>query len=545
MVFRYRIKTDELVAFMQKYNGSLPRNHMTGTYDSSDFEYVIRDNFNMTSISYRRLIVKMKQEGIIHVQKYKRDGYGMYMSHWLDNTKLFEKYGISISEIDDNNITNKIVSTSLAGNLISFADNMQSEDRHLWQIACNSIYKKAVNDKHDRHFTINSKGAMTYTPKGRITAITECREKWLADEKYRSEIKFGKGLRKIFQHQSIKMPDNIIEYFANKLKSMYTFTGNIKVVSGDSIRSWYDGRNYAKYNTESLGNSCMRHQSCSEFFSVYTENDDKVKMIIALDEENMLIGRAILWDTDSHGLFCDRIYGSQMTIEAIKAYAKKLGAYTKYEQSYGNATLVSSTGEVNESEITIKLNKGGFHSYPYMDTLKYTDDISDKNEIILSSEEGEYCLESTDGGPNENYVTLHCGDRVHEDEARYVNRYDEWYHADDTVYSEYHGEDIVYEESISINNGNDYVWEDCEDFKYVDEDDKYYYYDEVVWSEYHNEYLHNYDECPIHGYISTSVSQVIELENRDITCHEEVTFEELLENEVINETEYNNLVSNE
>jgi len=511
---------------------------MQGTYDSSDFEYAIRDNFHMTSFGYRRLIVKLKQQDIIHIQKFKRDGYGMYMSHWLDNTKLLEKYGISVSERNDNNITNKILSNSLAGALINFADNMQREDKHLWQIACNSIYKKAVNDKHDRHFTINSKGTMTYTPKGRMTATTEDRERWLADNKYRSEIKFGKGLRKIFQHQSIKIPDNVIEFFANKLKGMYTFTGNIKVVSGSSIRNWYDGRNYATYNTESLGNSCMRHRSCSEYFDIYTENDDKVKMIIALDDENMLIGRAILWNTDSHGLFCDRIYGTQMTIEAIKAYAKKLGAYTKYEQSYSNTKLVSPTGEINTEEITITLETGGFDYYPYMDTLKYSNDISDDYKIELSSENGDYCLESTDGGPNNNYVTLACGDRIHEDDARYVDRLGEYYHYEDVVYSEYHGEDIVYERSISIDGGNDYVWDDCDDFKYVEEDEEYYHVDEVIWSDYHGEYLHTYDECVINGPISTSSSQVIDVNGSEYICHNDITIEELLDNGIISQADY-------
>jgi hypothetical protein len=544
MVYRYSVKTDDVINFMQQYDGSLPKNHMQGTYDSSDFEYVIRDNFNMSSFSYKRLIVKLKQEKIIHVQKYKRDGYGMYMSHWLDNKKLLEKYGINVYTRNENNITNKVVSHSLAENLIGFADNMQSDDKHLWQIACNTIYRKAVNDKHDRHFTINNKGAMTYTPIGRMTATTEDKERWLSDKKYRSDIKFGKGLRKIFKHQNIKIPDNIIEFFANKLKGMYTFQGKITVVSGSYIRDWYNGNIYAKYNTESLGNSCMRHDSCQNYFDIYTENDDKVKMIIALDDENMLIGRAILWNTDSHGLFCDRIYGKQMTIEAIKSYAKKLGAYTKYEQSYSNTTLVSPTGEADNNEITITLNTGGFEYYPYMDTLKYSDDISNDDEIVLSSENGDYCLESTDGGPNDDYVTLENGDRIHEDEANYIDRYSEWYHSEDCVYSEYHGEHIIYDRAISINGGNDYAWDDCDDFKFVEEEEEYYHYEDVVWSEYHTEYLHNYDECVIHGIISVRQSNEIVVNGTNLTCHINVTIEELLENEIITEEEYENHVTN-
>ncbi len=540
MVLRYSIQTDDIIAFMQQYNGSLPKYTLQGTHDSGDLEQVFRDAFNMTNFSYKRLIVNMKKDEIIHIQKYKRDGYGMYTYHWLDNNKLLEKFGINVSSRYDNNITNKIVSSSLANNLMNFADNMQNEKKHLWQIACRSIYKKAVNDKQDRHFTINNKGAMTYTPKGRMTSVTDDMEKWQADNKYRSEIKIGKGLRKIFQHQNIKVPNDVIEHFTNKLKGMYTFTGKITEVSGSYIRDWYNGNIYAKYNTESLGNSCMRHSSCQDYFDIYTENDDKVKMIIALDNENMLIGRAILWNTDSHGLFCDRIYGTQMTIEAIKSYAKKLGAYTKYKQSYSDTTIISTTGEAINDEITITLNKGGFKNYPYMDTLKFSDDISNEDEIVLSSENGDYCLESTEGGPNDDYVTLNNGDRVHEDEANYVDRYDEYYHTEDCVYSEYHGEYIVYDRAISIYNNNDYAWDDADDFIYIDSAGEYYHVDDVIYSDYENEYIlsEETENCVIHGYIHQDNAKTLLVAETEYCVHDDVTIEQLLEAGIITEENY-------
>ena len=537
MVYRYSVKADDIILFMLKYRGLLPVNSMQGTYGNSDFEYVIKDNFKMSRMQYTRFIVQLKQDGIIYIQKYKRDGYGYYKYHWLDNKKLMNDYDIAVSIGNDNTIVNKVVSTSLASNIINFADNMQDE-KSLWQTASHTIYKKAVNDKNDRHFTINNKGKMTYTPKGRMTVTNEDKDKWMSDSKYRTEIKFGKGLRKIFANQNIPVPDSIIEYFANKLKGMYTFQGNIKIIKGDDIKMWYNGENYARVETESLGNSCMRHESCQNYFDIYTENDDKIQMIIATDYDNKLLGRAILWNTDSHGLFCDRIYGTQMTIEAVKAYAKKLGAYTKYEQSYSNTKIVSSTGELLNDEIQIKLSKGGFDYYPYMDTLKYTDDIVNENELYLNSEEGEYCLESTDGGPNNDYVTLENGDRVNEDDARYISRYGEWYHIDDVIYSEHHGEDIIEERSISIYDGRDYAWDDCDDFKYVDEDDKYYPVGDVVWSDYEDEYLHDYDVCVIHGYIKTENSKVIEVNGTEYICAEVLEVEELLENGIITEENY-------
>jgi len=543
MVNKYNIQADNIIEFMLKYTGKLPEKYMRGLIGNDDFEYVIKDFYKMSNVEWKKLIVKLKNDKIIHIQKYIREAYGTYYIYWLDNKKLLNEYNIYVNPNNENNIRTKIISNSLFDSLMNFAENVQTDEKHLWKSACNSIYKKAVNDKHDRHFTINTKGKMTYTPKGRITSINEDRERWLANNKYRSEIKFGKGLRKMFQHQSIKMPDYIIEYFTNKLKGMYTFQGNIKIINGEDIRKWYEGCTYGN-NTESLGNSCMRHSTCQNYFDIYTENDDKVKMIIATNSDERLIGRAILWETDSHGLFCDRIYGNATTIEAIKSYAKKQGAYTKYEQSYSSAKLVSSTGEATNDEIIITLNKGGFDSYPYMDTLKYTDDISNSDELKLSSTSGNYCLESTDGGPNDHYVTIAGGDRIHEDEAQYVERYGEWYHEEDCVYSDYHAEYIIYDRSIAINNNNDYAWEDCEEFKFVEEENQYYYYGDVVWSEYSSEYLREYDECVIHGIISTNESHVIEVGGNEYLCHNSISLDDLVDAEIISEDEYQNAENN-
>lgn len=538
MISRYSINTNELVKFMYKYKNLYPKKMLRGSYDSSDFEYIIKDYYKITNMQWVRLIIELKNDKLIHIQSTHRQNYGNYNIYWLDNKKLLKEYDVVVHENHNNGITNRLISRSLANELMNFADGRDDDDKHLYQIAAETVYKASVNEKFDRHFTINSSGKMTYTPANRKTAINEDREKWLSDSKYRSEIKYGKGLRKIFSNQVIPIPDKIIEHFANRLKGKYQFQGEIKIVKGEDIKHWYYGGNYANYNTETLGNSCMRHSSCQDYFNIYTENDDKVEMIIAIDDETKLIGRAILWKTDTHGLFCDRIYGNQTTINAIKDYAKKLGAYTKYEQSYANPKIISSTGELLDETIEITLNNGGFDYYPYMDTLKYTDDISDDDRLILNSCSGDYELESTDGGPNANYVTLHCGERIHEDNARYIDRYGEYYHEDDVVYSEYHNEDIIYDRSISIYNGDDYAWNDCDDFVYVNEDDEYYHRDDVEWSEVEGEYLTDFVECIIHGAIRSSTSKEIEVCDRTYTCHQDVTLQDLLDNEIITQAEF-------
>ena len=54
----------------------------------------------------------------------------------------------------------------------------------------------------------------------------------------------------------------------------------------------------------------MRHKECQGYFDIYTENTDKVSMIILMSEEDptKICGRAILWLDDKRRRFMDRIY---------------------------------------------------------------------------------------------------------------------------------------------------------------------------------------------------------------------------------------------
>ena len=537
MVNRYQLDTDDIIKIIYHYEKEYPKSELRGVYDSTDIRTIIGEYYHWSSTRYKRLLIKLVNDDIIYLQKYSRMGYGEYVNGWLNVSKLIEKFNVMPFIRNDTYIYTRLLSNSLFDDLKRFTESC---DKVNLRIATNNLMKKNKSDKDDRHFTINNTGKMTYTPKGRLTAINEDRDKWLASNKFRSEIKIGKGLRKIYSNQNIVISSQSIEYLTNKLKGKYTFTGSISIVKGEKIREWYSGRNYSRENTESLGNSCMRHDSCQGYFDIYTENEDKIEMIIATNEDNKLIGRAILWKTDDHGLFCDRIYGNSMTIEAIKAYAKKLGAYVKKEQSYSNAKLVSTTGEVIDDEIIVTLNKGDFDSYPYMDTLKYTDDLENHNELILSSDSGDYELESTDGGPRNNHVTTSDGDRIHEDDASYIERTGEYVHNDDAVYSSYHSESIPYDRSISINNGDDYAWDDSDDFVFIENADTYYHRDDVVYSDYEGEYLPN-DEvvsCVINGYIHQDNEKIITVADTEYCVHNDVTVEELLNEGIITEESY-------
>lgn len=533
MLNRYDFKGHDVIKIFYHYTGKYPTYTMdAGSYGISEYNGLARNMYGLSKFQELKLIGKLKADKIIYQQKYRTSGNTRSV-FWLDAKEIMKQLDIYPIRRSNINISNRLISESLDNDLYRFAEKSTTLKNATYALSM------SISDKDDRHFTINNTGKMTYTPKGRMTALNDDENKWIADNKFRSEIKIGKGLRKIYSNQSIEVSQTDIEYLTNKIKGKYTFQGEISTVKGEDIKNWYNGNSYASSNTESLGNSCMRHSNCVDYFDIYTENSDKVEMIIAKDEDGFLIGRAILWKTDSHGLFCDRIYGNSVTIEAVKNYAKSIGAYVKKEQSYSNAEMVSTTGELIEDEITITLTKGGFDYYPYMDTLKYSDDINNKDELILNSSSGDYELESTEGGPNDS-VTLGNGDRVHEDNARYIERFGEYVHEDDAVYSSWSQEYVVYDRAIEIENGNDYVWDDNEDFVFVEDKNCYYHTDDAQYSHYDNVWIHNDDvvECVINSVIHSDDAQIIEVGDKEFNCHDDVTINDLLDAELITEEDY-------
>lgn len=533
----FTVKSEDIIKVVFHYTGQNPRGHVHGNYNYDDAVHCIRTKFGLSLLDFKRFLIKLKNDKLIEIQKIYRYDKIYSTVIWVNQSNLANKFDIHILKQESPSNYTRLVSNSLMGDLYQLTDVMGRE------VYTATLFSgdRCLSDKHDRHFTITNAGKMTYTPKGKRTVINDDGN-WIADRKYRQEIKIGKGLRKIYKNQSIKIEDAVIEKLTYQLKSRYVFSGKIEIVKGDDIKKWYHEDNYSDSNTESLSQSCMRHSECQDYFDVYTQNEDKVSMIIAKNNDDYLIGRAILWKTDNMGLFCDRIYGNSITIEAIKDYAKKLGAYVKYQQSYNENAIVSTTGEVMKEEILITL-KGGWSDFPYMDTMKYTDD-TESETIRLSSHKGDLVLDSTEGGyPDSNMVTLHDGSRVHEDDARWVSAYSEYYYYDDTVYSDIENGYIVYNQAISINNGQDYAWDTNDNYIYAEDIETYMHVDDVIYSEYEDIHIAQYVYCVVHGAISTSNSTVWRTDITNLVCHKDVTVEELVEKGIIDEEQAKTIVN--
>ena len=384
-----------------------------------------------------------------------------------------------------------------------------------------------------RNFTINKEGKMTCLPRGKQCRTIESEQGTVWAKDRRQEMKYGKGIRCILNQPNLpptSMTD--IQEISQLLKAEYTFTGNIKIVKGEEIRTYYHYDKYARGNTESLGNSCMRHDSCQDFFDIYVDNPDKVKMVIA-DTSEGIIGRALLWYTDCKTLIMDRIYGNEITINALKQWAHNNGYMHKKVQSYSNDTeFVTSVGEIVEGNYTITLDRNNDYM-PYMDTFKYTDDLySRKLELTNDSNYDNFTLDSTDGGDAGGTLCVN-GERHHEDDVCYIESgtvEEGYYHNDDTFYCEWSNYDYHRDDMVRTIDG-DCVFSDSDDLVHMEHYDEYAHADDVVFSDYISSWILCADsiECAVKGDILRSQSTTITLNDTEYTVHKDVTLDELEE----------------
>jgi len=228
-----------------------------------------------------------------------------------------------------------------------------------------------VVDNHINYISISNsdKTRISYLTPERIESLLSIGEDlWTSSKRF--HIKPGAFVSKLFKDISPREVEKFATLFRNvQTKVEFKF----KVVGSDGIMNYY---HYDSYHSESgsLGNSCMKYESCQDYLSLYTENTDLVKMLVMVDQNHKLIGRALLWTTDEFKIM-DRIY----TIDDeeyqfhFKKWADDNGYWYKKEQRWNNSLFFESKGKTIYKEISFDLKYYKFVQYPYMDTFKFFD----------------------------------------------------------------------------------------------------------------------------------------------------------------------------
>ena len=217
----------------------------------------------------------------------------------------------------------------------------------------------------------------------------------------RAEVKIGKIVNYICSLRGISVTDSDRESFVNAWKaSTEVSTIQFKLVSGDDIAKYYNENNY--YSSQgTLGSSCMKEES-SKTFNIYTQNPNKVKLLIYVDADDKIHGRALVWKVKKSPCeskyLMDRIYTNRDSdANRFRQFADNEGwFYKKNSTSHDNVGVVFIyKGQEIAGEVKVKLD-GDCRNYPYVDTMCYLSkdkdslsNLSDKSCYILHDIYGE------------------------------------------------------------------------------------------------------------------------------------------------------------
>lgn len=222
-----------------------------------------------------------------------------------------------------------------------------------------------------------------------------------------------------------------------------------ELVTGDRLLDYYARTSYAPTAALDLANSCMAYPEKRPFLALYATNPDQCQLAVLLDARGKVHARALVWfgvtlDGSRAGHPCyDRIYHG--SIEARAEMIRQLQALSFINICNGH-TLAE-----------ISLNITG-HLFPYIDTFRYSDD--DGNFTSDTDTNTRWVYGSTAGSRQRtngcetcndcgrecqpyDLLTLRSGRRLCSNCGVYVPSESQYYPTADTVYSNYHGEEIL------------------------------------------------------------------------------------------------------
>jgi hypothetical protein len=186
------------------------------------------------------------------------------------------------------------------------------------------------------------------------------------------------------------------EDFSNWLKAELVNSGDFHLVTGPDITRYYNADTYLK-EEGTLGNSCMRYDTCSSYFTVY---EDHAKMLVCL-RQGKLIGRAIVWTVGDKTLM-DRVYTCFDYLEnQFIDYARANKWYHRVsnellENRETQEWLGPDSDYKTPVRLDLSISLGKSYDYmPYVDSFRYYD--PDALTINTIWKRGMYFLDCTDG----------------------------------------------------------------------------------------------------------------------------------------------------
>jgi hypothetical protein len=369
---------------------------------------------------------------------------------------------------------------------------------------------KVFNKTYDRNFhckTTDQELLVSYQAKNKNTIMSDSGDAWKKETRTSAKpIRVIKKVRTLFKYS-----DSFYEELNNKLVAHYVDKGEFVVFTGDDIVKYYhEDKVESEVSTGSLGNSCMRYDSCQDYLRLYSINPEVISMLTYLNQSGKVTGRALLWMIGGQ-LYMDRIYGSDSMIHKFIKYAKENDIIWKAEQSYSDpitwCQYIKETDSVSEFERVLKISLKNARTAPYMDTFKYVDNVDD-DYIELNNSYGDNELTCTDGNSelfDGDYVTcaisdermdaddddciLIDGDYYNERYCAFSDRDDRWYLKTDVVHIDGSGYVLLEDTSYISFSKSRYVGEYvlCDDAVWINSIGEDVHVDESYYNDISNE----------------------------------------------------------
>lgn len=266
------------------------------------------------------------------------------------------------------------------------------------------LAKEVIKDDHPNYIGIskNDPTKISYLSTDRIEKIEQSSDEDFWTTSKRIACKPGSFIGKILND----IPAKEVEKFATLYKT-FSEKKDVKfqIVTGKDIKRYYLQDNYFK-QTGTLGASCMKGDGCQGFFKIYTKNPI-VSMLVMLSSDDLLIGRALLWNLGEEKVM-DRIYtvSDEEYLNYMTKWAVDNGYIHRTYQNWPNSIHFTDGKAEFEKKIDIQLTEWDFQHYPYLDTFKwldmktgiltnyhpdhFTDDVRDSNQRTLCVACGTY-----------------------------------------------------------------------------------------------------------------------------------------------------------
>lgn len=192
----------------------------------------------------------------------------------------------------------------------------------------------------------------------------------------------GSLIRGILDQNQSSFNQEQIQEFVTAYKSQWNKkykSSEFSIVSGRDINFWYNENNYAQGGLSHLGSSCMRQPFKNHRINFYSDNPDRVSMVILTEYSDggkgKLLARALVWKLDDGRNYIDRIYfNSDDIFLNVKDWVKR---------NFPGSLFHFDSPDLKN--ITISLKKTNYKEYPFMDTFVYLSHNLESHQIVESS----------------------------------------------------------------------------------------------------------------------------------------------------------------